>query len=302
VRVRGELGPRALAIVLNAPAMVLITGIIAYPLAYALYLAFHRVTIRELRTGERPFVGLLNFERLFQDEVFWLSLKHTFQFAAVVVAFELLLGLALALLLARTRGPLTATTRLLILVPWAVPPIANALIWSFIYNSKYGVLNAVLYSLAFIDRPISWLGHPDTALYAVAAAYIWRTTPFAVLLIHAALESVPATLWEASAIDGAGAWGQLRHVILPLLVPILMIVAILRTTWAFQAFEEIFGMTGGGPGNSTWVASYYSYRYAFQPPHDVGLGAASAFVLACVIGIFAAVYISVLRRYQVEWE
>jgi multiple sugar transport system permease protein len=299
---RRELGPGALSLALNVPALVLIAGIIAYPLAYALYLAFHRVTVRELRTGERPFVGLLNFRRLLEDDVFWLSLQHTLQFAVVVVAAEVLLGLAIALLLARSRGPLTAATRLLMLLPWAVPPIANALLWSFVYNSKYGVLNAVLYRLAFIDRPVSWLGDPDLALYAVAAAYVWRTTPFAVLLIHAALEGIPRPLWEASAIDGASAWRQLRHVILPLLAPVLMIVTILRTTWAFQAFEEIFGMTGGGPGNATWVASYYSYRYAFQPPHDVGLGAASAFVLACVIGVFAVLYIVVMRRTQVEWE
>lgn len=299
---RRELSPRALALALNAPAVVLIGGIIAYPLGYALYLAFHRVTVRELRTGERPFVGLLNFQRLVEDEVFWLSLRHTVQFAAVVVVAEVVLGLALALLLARTRGPLTGATRLLMLLPWAVPPIANALLWSFIYNSKYGVLNAVLYSLAFIDRPVSWLGNPDVALYAVAAAYVWRTTPFAVLLIHAALEGIPSSLWEASAIDGAGVWRQLRHVVLPLLTPILMVVAILRTTWAFQAFEEIFGITGGGPGNSTWVASYYAYRYAFQPPHDVGLGAAAAFVLACVIGLFAVGYVRLMRRWQVEWE
>ena len=211
MRRRREASPLSLSLALNAPAIVLMAGIIAYPLAYALYLAFHRVTIRELRTGDRPFVGLLNFQRLFADDVFWLSLRHTLEFTAIVVAFELALGLVLALLLSRTRGPLTTGTRVLMLLPWAVPPIANALLWAFIYNSKYGVLNAALYSVGFVDRPISWLGRPDLALYAVAAAYIWRTTPFSVLLTHAALQGIPPALYEASAIDGAGAWRQLRH-------------------------------------------------------------------------------------------
>ncbi len=285
---------------MNVPAIVMITGIIAYPLAYALFLSFHKVGLGELRTGVMPFCGWNNFIRLLQDGLFWFSVKNTFKFCLIVVAGEVLFGLGIALIIEKSKGRLSSFTKVIMLLPWAVPPIVNALLWTFIFSAEYGYLNAILLSLGFIDTFVMWLGMPNLALYAVAFAYIWRTTPFCVLLMHTAMQGVPQQLYEAGKVDGTSAWQSFRFIMFPLIAPTIIIVLILRTTWGFQVFDEIFGMTGGGPGNSTWVASYYSYRYAFQSPFDVGLGAASAFVLALVIGIFAFIYIKFLQRFEVD--
>lgn len=277
-------------------------AIIAYPMAFALYLAFHRVGIRELRTGKMPFYGLGNFQELFEDEVFWVSILQTFEFSIFVVIMEVLLGLGIAMVIYKAKGRVSAFIKVIMLLPWAVPPIANALLWRFIFSSEYGYLNAVLYSFGFIDHFLIWLGNPKLAIYCVGIAHIWRTTPFAILLIHAAMEGIPESLFEAAQVDGATAWQTFSKVMLPLLLPTLILVMILRTTWAFQAFDEILGITGGGPGNATWVAAFYTYRYAFQPPQDMGIGAASSFVIAVIIGILAIVYIRFFKKTHIEWE
>jgi ABC-type sugar transport system permease subunit len=295
-----ELGRGPLAFLLNIPAAVFLLLIIAYPLLYAFYLAFHKVGVRELRTGKMPYVGWQNFLMLFQDEVFWLALKQTFLFVGTAVVLEVVLGLCIALVMNEQRIFLSRVTRLLVLLPWAIPPIVNGLLWSFIYSSKYGYLNIVLAKLGLITEFIQWLGDPNIALFAVILPYVWRTTPFAVLLFHAALQGIPEELYEAAEVDGANAWSRLRKITLPLLSPTIAVVLVLRTTFAFMVFDEIFAMTQGGPGNATWVSAWYTYRAAFQPPFEIGVGAASAYVLAFIIGLIAVLYIRFLYR-QVEW-
>jgi multiple sugar transport system permease protein len=297
-----ELTPGKLAVLLNIPAFLFIFSIITYPLGYAFFLAFHKVGLSEMRSGEMPFAGLRNFIFIFTDPVFWLSLKQTMIFVATVVSLELILGLVIAIIFDKSEGKISTLMRTVMLVPWAVPPIVNALIWKYIYSSKYGILNALLIGLGFTDTYISWLGDSNLALYSVAFAYVWRTTPFSILLLYAALQGIPREIYEAGEVDGCNGWQKFRFITFPLLIPPLIIVAILRTTWAFQVFAEIFGMTDGGPENSTWVAAYYSYRYAFQPPLDIGVGAASAFLLALIISIFACFYIWGFRKFRLQYH
>jgi len=199
----GELSAGRLALLLNAPALAGLFLVLAYPICFAGYLSLHTVSIRELRSGEFPFAGLANFARLLADPVFWLALRHTFVFVAASVLLEVLIGLAIALVISDERVWLSRLTRVLILVPWAVPPVVNGLLWSFILNAQFGYLNRVLHKLGLISEYINWLGHPWLAMGAVVAAYVWRTTPFNVLLYHAALQGIPATLYEAAAVDGA---------------------------------------------------------------------------------------------------
>lgn len=298
-RGRREWGRGQLAFLLNIPSGVFLLMIIAYPLLYALYLSFHKVGVRELRTGNMPYVGWQNFLLLFQDDIFWLSLKQTFIFVGTAVLLEVLLGIGIALVINEQHILLSRVTRLLILLPWAIPPIVNGLLWSFIYSSKYGYLNILLAKLGLITEYIQWLGDPDIALFAVILPYVWRTTPFAVLLFHAALQGIPEELYEAAEVDGANAWNRLWQITLPLLSPTIAVVLVLRTTFAFMVFDEIFAMTQGGPGNATWVSAWYTYRAAFQPPFEIGIGAASAYVLAFIIGVMAVFYIRFLYR-QVE--
>jgi multiple sugar transport system permease protein len=249
-----------------------------------------------LRRGVFPFVGLDNYRRIFTDPLFLLSLKNTFIFTGVSVGAEIVLAVAIALLINERSVPLSRVTRVLILLPYAVPPIANGLIWAFLYNFDFGFLNRILFGAGVITTPIDWVGSPQTALYVLTIPYIWRTLPFAILLVHAALQGINPELYEAASIDGATAWQRLRYVTLPLLRPIIVVILVLRTSFAFTVFEEVLAITQGGPGDATWVAAWYSYRRSFAPPFDIGVGTASAYVLAFAVGVLAIAYVKLIYR------
>jgi len=291
-----QLSLGALGVVMNLPTMCLLLLVLAYPVVYAGYLSLHQVGIAQLRRGVFPWNNWQNYTRLFEDPLFALALKNTVLFTVLVVAVELILAIAIALLINQASLWTSRLTRLLILIPYGVPPITNGLIWSFMYSFQFGFLNRVLFSLGLINDPVNWAGNPNTALYAVAVAYIWRTLPFAVLIIHAALQGIPRELHEAATVDGGSAWQRFRWITLPLLAPVIVVILILRTSFAFAVFEEILAITQGGPGDASYVAAWYSYKLTFSPPNNVGMGAASAYVLALLVGLFAIAYVRLIYR------
>jgi ABC-type sugar transport system permease subunit len=291
-----ELTPGRLSVAMNIPTLLTLTLVLAYPIFYAAYLSFHKVSLAELRRGIFPFVGWANYERIFGDELFLIALKHTVLFTAFSVTMEIVLAIAIALLINQTEVWSSRITQFLILVPYAVPPIANGLIWSFLYNFDFGFLNRILFTTGLSRTAIDWAGDPSTALIAVAIPYIWRTLPFAILLVHAALQGISQDYYEAAAVDGAGALQRFWHITLPLLRPIIVVILVLRTSFAFAVFDEVLAITQGGPGDATWVASWYSYKKGFAPPFDIGAGAASAYVLAMLVGLFALAYVRLIYR------
>jgi multiple sugar transport system permease protein len=290
------MSPGALAVFMNTPTLIIMALVLAYPIYYAGYLSFHQVGAGQLRSGIFPFAGLNNYIRLTEDPLFLLALKNTFIFTGITVVSEVVLAVLIALLINQQGVWTSRVTRFLILLPYAIPPIANGLIWSFMYSFQFGFLNRILFSLGVITEPINWAGNPDTALFAVTVPYIWRTLPFAILLVHAALQGIPRELYEAAAADGATAWQRFVHITLPLLRPIIVVILVLRTSFAFAVFEEILAITQGGPGDATWVAAWYSYKAAFAPPFNIGLGASSAFVLAMLVSLLAILYIKFIYR------
>ena len=291
-----ELSPRILGVAMNLPTLITLALVLAYPIYYAAYLSLHKVSLVQIRNGIFPFVGFDNYEKVLSDPLFLLSLGNTLTFTAFTVIIEVVAAVAIAILINQQDIWTSRISRFLILLPYAVPPIANGLIWSFMYNGKLGYLNRLLYSVGAIDRPIDWTGNPDTALFAVAVPYIWRTLPFAILLVHAALQGISKELFEAAAVDGAGAWRRFRHITLPLIMPVIVVLLVLRTSFAVAVFDEILAITQGGPGDATWVASWYSYKKGFAPPFDIGGGAASAFLLALMVAVLAFIYIKLLYR------
>jgi multiple sugar transport system permease protein len=291
-----ELPPGVLSFVMNIPTLITLSLVLAYPIFYAAYLSFHKVSLAELRRGVFPFVGLANYERIFNDPLFLLSLKNTLLFTGLSVTVEILLAIAIALLIDQTHIWTSRVTKFLILVPYAVPPIANGLIWSFMYSFEYGFLNRILFTTGISHSAVNWSGDPSTALIAVAIPYIWRTLPFAILLLHAALQGISHELYEAASVDGAGAVQRFWHITLPLLRPIIVVILVLRTSFAFAVFDEVLAITQGGPGDATWVASWYSYKKGFAPPFDIGVGAASAYVLAMIVGLLAIAYVRLIYR------
>jgi multiple sugar transport system permease protein len=295
-RFHRELPPKALGVVMNIPTLFTLALVLAYPIYYAAYLSFHKVSLAELRRGIFPFVGFANYARIFHDPLFLLALKNTLIFTAFSVTLEIVLAIAIAQLIDQADVWTGRITKFLILVPYAVPPIAGGLIWSFIYSFEYGFLNRILFTFGISHTAVNWTGDPDTALFAVAVPYIWRTLPFAILLVHAALQGINHELYEAASVDGAGALQRFWHITLPLLRPIIVVILVLRTSFAFAVFDEVLAITQGGPGDATWVASWYSYKKGFSPPFDIGVGAASAYVLALIVGAIAIAYVGLIYR------
>jgi len=299
-RGQGELGAGPLALLMILPALIFLLVIIAYPILFALYLSFREVTLKGLATGSMPFIGLENYARLLRDPVFWHTMKNSAYFVVLSVCLEISLGLSIALLISHKRALFFGkVNRALMLLPWAVPPIANGLVWFNIYHPSFGYLNVILYRLGIIENFTQFAGNPTLAMPAVVAAFVWRVTPFTVLLLHAALQTIPEELYDAAKVDGAAGWNRFRFVTLPLIRPTLAIVLVLRTTFAFMVFEEIFAITSGGPGDSTWVAAWYTYQHAFSYL-EIGAGAAAAYTMALVVAIITAVYLLLIYR-QVEY-
>ena len=284
------------ALVMNLPTLICLGLVLAYPVGYAAYLSVHRVGLAQLRRGEFAFTGWENYGRVLEDPLFWVAIKNTLIFTVITVGSEIVLAVAIALLINQAGIWTSRITRFLILLPYAIPPICNGLIWSFMYSFQFGFLNRILFTLGLISDPVNWAGNPDTALYAVTVPYIWRTLPFAIILVHAALQGIPRELYEQAAIDGANAWHRFRQITWPMLQQIIAIILILRTAFAFAVFEEILAITQGGPGDATWVAAWYSYKITFAPPNNFGMGSASAYILAFMIIVMAIFYMRVVYR------
>lgn len=293
---RREMSAGRFALVMNLPTLLCLGLVLAYPVGYAAYLSVHRVGLAQLRRGEFAFTGWENYGRVLEDPLFWVAIKNTLIFTVITVGSEIVLAVAIALLINQAGIWTSRITRFLILLPYAIPPICNGLIWAFLYSFQFGFLNRILFSMGVITDPVNWAGNPDTALYAVTVPYIWRTLPFAIILVHAALQGIPRELYEQAAIDGANAWHRFTKITWPMLQQIIAIILILRTAFAFAVFEEILAITQGGPGDATWVAAWYSYKITFAPPNNFGMGSASAFILTLMVATIALVYMRLIYR------
>ncbi len=270
---------------LLGPAAVFVGSVALMPVLFTIWLGFRR----QLPIfGISRFVGLENYGFLMTDPRFWNALAHTAYFVLLSVTLELALGLGIALLL-HQRFPGRGVARALVLVPWAVPTVVAARFWEWIYNADYGVLNYLM------GAKINWLGDPRWALHAAIFADVWKTTPFVVLLLLAGLQVIPEDLYRAARIDGANTFQLFRHITLPLLRPVILLVLLFRTMDAARVFDLIFVLTGGGPANQTETLVVYAYKLLYR---TLQFGYGSAVVVATFLFIFmlSLAYLRLLRR------
>ncbi|MBI2822906.1 MAG: sugar ABC transporter permease [Acidobacteria bacterium] len=276
------------------PAAVLLGLVVAYPVLRITALSFFHFSLAtEFRT---EFAGLDNFIRLIFDSRFHNSLQVTLFFTLVSVALEFAAGLALALAAQDLKRGRTAV-RTIFLIPWTLPTATIAVLWSWIFNDQYGIVNALLSRAGVIDAPIAWLAAPGTAMSVIIAADVWKTFPFVFLILLAGLQSVPQDLYEAMEIDGGGVWARFRYVTWPHLLPFVFVALMFRIIQAFAIFDLVYIMTGGGPGGSTETISVYAYQTNMR---YMDFGYAATLVVATVIllALFAAaLYAALLRRY-----
>ncbi len=273
------------------PGMALFLGWTLYPLVYAFIKSF---TEWNLIKPSR-FVGLANYRRALEDPVFWMALQNTLFYTVVTVPGQMVLGLAVALLL---DAPLRARAffRTVYYIPVVTSWVVVSLIFTYLYNSQAGLINWVLRDgLHLIDKNINWLGEPWPAKLAIASLGIWKGVGWTMVIFLAGLQSVPASLYEAAAVDGAGRWRRFRDVTLPLLRQTTVFVLVLLTIGGFQVFISVYIMTGGNPLHRTDVLLTYMYSNAFEFL-DLGYGAALSYLIAAMIFCLSLIQIRLLRR------
>ncbi|MGH7250796.1 MAG: carbohydrate ABC transporter permease [Nitrospiraceae bacterium] len=290
---------RAWGYLFAAPALLLLLVLALAPIQAAIWLGFQRhLPIFQ----DSEFVGFGNYVLLMEDERFWAACRTTLYFTGVSVSAELTLGLGLALILHRLaedtdRGSLAL--QVIVLIPWVIPTVVSAEMWEWLYQADSGLLNYLLLSSGVIRTPINWLEHPAWALHAAILMDVWKTTPFAALLLLAGLKAIPRELYLAARVDGAGHWAMVRLITLPLLLPAILIVLVFRTMDAVRAFDAIFVLTGGGPGNSTETLSIYAYKMLFQTL-QFGYGSSLATTMFLVASAITGGYLFLLRRHLKE--
>lgn len=272
------------------PTVILVFITLLYPLGYALNMSVRSMNL--LRPHPEKFVGLANYFSTFKDEEFWRSLGRTAYFVGLTVPIEIFLGMLIALLLNKEflgRG----FVRGLVILPWALPTVVNGVMWKWIYNANYGALNALLTQTRIISEYRNWLGTPWSAMNSLIFADIWKETSFAIILILAALQSIPKELYEAAKIDGANTFIIFRKITFPLIKPTILVLFVIKTIWAIREFDLVSVVTRGGPANGTQTIAYYIYMKTFKFL-QFGEGSAMAYFLMFITLLLAMFYIRLM--------
>jgi trehalose/maltose transport system permease protein len=295
-----------LAYMLLAPTLLLILLVAAWPLYQAIRLSFTDERLGQPGQGE--WVGLENYQELLWDyrvrsdgsvrigdNDFYTSVRNTIILTIVAVALELLFGLIIALVI-NSKFKARGLMRTAVLVPWAIPTIVSAQMWKWMYNDVFGVINDMLMRIGIISGPIAWLADQRTALMAIVAMEVWKTTPFMALLLLAGLQIIPGDLYEAGDIDGASKIQQFFYLTLPLLRPAILVALIFRTLDALRIFDAIKVMTNGGSGTEVMATYAYKNLFDFQ---KLGYGNAINVVIFLIIAIFVIGYVTTFKVEEV---
>jgi ABC-type sugar transport system permease subunit len=275
------------------PFVLIFTIFLAGPIVAALVLSFTDFGLRDLRNPlGTDFIGLDNYVELFGDATFWQSLFNTAYFVVVGVPLTLTVGLAAAVALDRGIDRFRTAFRVGYYLPVVTSIVAIAVVWRYVLNPDVGLVNMALGAVG-IDGP-NWLANPTLAMPAIIAMGVWRNLGFAMVVFLAGLQTIPRSLYEAAAIDGAGRWQSFRHITLPMLRPTILFMVVITTIGYLQLFEEPFVMTDGGPLDRTLSVSMYMYRQGFEFFHQ-GYAAAIAYVLFLLVAIVAFVQFRLLK-------
>jgi multiple sugar transport system permease protein len=277
------------------PAVGLLLVFLTYPLGLGLWLAF-----TDTRIGQAGvFIGLENFDSLFHDSVFWLSVFNTIFYTATATAGKFALGLWLALLL-NQRLPMKSLIRAIVLVPWIVPTVLSAIAFWWIYDPQFSIISYVLVDrLHWLHSYIDFLGTPWHARLSLVAANIWRGIPFVAISLLAGLQTISPSLYEAALLDGASNWQRFRLVTVPMLLPILSVVLTFSVIFTFTDFQLVYAITRGGPVNSTHLMATLAFQRAI-PGGELGEGAAIA--VAMIPFLVAATLFSYFALARRRWQ
>lgn len=289
-----ERGDRRFAVLAASPAVLTIATLFLYPLFYAVLLSLYQMN--DKMPGATAFIGLGNYAQLAMDANFREALGRTLVFCVFTVFGGVALAVGIAALLQNPfRGRNLA--RVLLLVPWAVPPVVNGIMWKLVFDGSYGVANAALESIGVIDAPIQWLADPQLTMGVLVFSEVWKLTPFLALMTIASMQAIPSNIYRAASIDGAGTWSRFWRITLPNLRGTLMFLLIVQSMWSIKVFDTIYVLTGGsgGPAEATTTINFLAYLTTFSYL-DRGYGAAMSITIMAIVIAVTIFWVLLLGR------
>jgi multiple sugar transport system permease protein len=278
-------------ILLISPSVLLILGLLVYPVLYGVYLSFFK---KHSFFPEQRFVGLANYIYLMKDPEFWTSVWYGTVYSVSTIVLQIILGVIAALIVNETfRG--RNFLRGVILFPYVIPTVVAIILWKWLLNNQFGLINAMLLALGIIGDPVSWMGK-DHIMASLIIISVWEFFPFVVLSVLARMQTIPPNLYKAAKVDGAGALRRFFHVTLPQLRNVLFVVILLRSIWMFTKFDTVWLMTqGGGAEKYIRTLPVYAYMRTFMY-YQAGLGATLAVIMFLILTVATAVYFRMFRR------
>ncbi len=274
-----------------SPVIILFCIFTAFALVFSFFLSFHEWNIVDT---EQTFVGLENYLRLLTDRRFHQAVLNTVYYVAFSVPLTMIAGLSIALLL-NQKIRLRGLFRTFYYLPTITPLVVSAIIWKWVYQGDFGLLNYYLRQLGLIDRPLLWLADPSLAMPAVIIMSIWGGAGYHMVIYLAGLQAIPEEYYDAAKVDGASSLQRLIHVTIPLLKPTTFFLFITSVIGSFQIFAQIYIMTSGGPLGRTSTIGYYLYEKAFRH-FDMGYASAIGYALFAMIFVFTVIQLRVMRR------
>ena len=278
--------PELLPLWLLTPASIVMSVILIWPIAQGIFLGFFNTRILNYREGR--FIGLANYEVLFNDPFFWNSLKVTVYYGIASMGCTYVAGLSFALLLNRSI-PSRGLIRTIFVLPWAIPEVVAVLIFIWMLDAQYGIINYFFVEAGLLEAPLAWLADADLAMPALVLITTWHQFPLAMLILLAGLQTIPREEYEAAMVDGAGALSRFIHVTLPGLRSVNVILILILILNSFRRVTMIYAMTGGGPARSTETLSILTYNTAFTY-QKIGYAAATGTVLLLILLVFSLIY------------
>ena len=286
-----KLSPQKTGLVLIAPAIFLICSLLVYPVVYGVWLSFFK---KHSFFPEQRFVGLANYLYLLKDSEFWMSVWYGTVYSVSTIALQIIVGVLAALILNETfKG--RNFVRGVILFPYVIPTVVAIILWKWLLNNQFGLVNYLLMAIGIVEDPLSWMGkdHIMTSLIIIS---VWEFFPFVVLSVLARMQSIPPVLYEAAKVDGAGTFSRFVHVTLPQLRNVLFVVVLLRSIWMFTKFDTVWLLSqGGGADKYIRTLPVYAYMRTFMY-YQAGLGSTLAVIMFGILIVSTVVYFRMFRR------
>ena len=286
-----RLSPQKTGIILILPAVLLICSLLVYPVVYGIWLSFFK---KHSFFPDQKFAGLANYLYLMRDPDFWMSVWYGTVYSVSTIVLQIVIGIIAALILNEAfRG--RNFVRGVVLFPYMIPTVVAIILWKWLLNNQFGLVNYLLLAIGVVENPVSWMGkdHIMTSLIIIS---VWEFFPFVVLSVLARLQTIPLDLYEAAKVDGASAWSRFIHVTLPQLRNVLFVVILLRSIWMFTKFDTVWLLTqGGGAEKYIRTLPVYAYMRTFMY-YQAGLGATLAVIMFGILIVSTMIYFRMFRR------